>query len=260
MEYKLIGIDFDGTLLDDNKKITLKTKKALTNAINKYIIVGVTNRNLNSAKSVADLNLFNYLILNSGSNIYDLRKQECVSIDIINKKEALEITVLLNDFAKQIDFISGTTYYTYKGKRRKDSFSKKIDSIEQMPEDIARISIYLSNNEDANYCYELVNNKYKNINCFIMQDSFSNEKWIIINPKGINKETTLKSLGEKLNISMDEMIFFGDGLNDFEVMKKVGYSIAMGNALDEIKKIANEVTLSNNEDGIAYSIEKLNGN
>lgn len=35
MEYKLIGIDFDGTLLDDNKKITLKTKKALTNAINK---------------------------------------------------------------------------------------------------------------------------------------------------------------------------------------------------------------------------------
>ena len=51
------------------------------------------------------------------------------------------------------------------------------------------------------------------------------------------------------------MMFFGDGLNDLEVMESVGYGIAMGNVLDEIKEKVNEITLSNNEDGIGVFLK-----
>ena len=61
------------------------------------------------------------------------------------------------------------------------------------------------------------------------------------------------------NISLDEMIFFGDGLNDLEVMAEVGLGVAMGNALEEIKDKSKEVTESNNEDGIVKFLDrKLN--
>ena len=61
------------------------------------------------------------------------------------------------------------------------------------------------------------------------------------------------------NISLDEMIFFGDGLNDLEVIAEVGLGVAMGNALEEIKDKSKEVTESNNEDGIVKFLDrKLN--
>ena len=62
MKYKLIATDFDGTLLTDDKKITIETKNILKNIENKYIIVGSTARNLGSVKSVCDINIFHYLI------------------------------------------------------------------------------------------------------------------------------------------------------------------------------------------------------
>ncbi len=58
------------------------------------------------------------------------------------------------------------------------------------------------------------------------------------------------------NISLDEMIFFGDGLNDLEVISEVGLGVAMGNALDEIKDKSKEVTDSNNNDGIVKFLDK----
>lgn len=85
---------------------------------------------------------------------------------------------------------------------------------------------------------------------------YQKEKWLVVNPKGLDKRVTLEQLGKKLNIKLEEMIFFADGLNDLPVMEAVGCSVAMGNALDIIKEKANETTLSNNEDGIAISLEK----
>ena len=52
------------------------------------------------------------------------------------------------------------------------------------------------------------------------------------------------------------MIAIGDGLNDIPMLKYAGLGIAMENAYEEVKKIANDITLSNEQDGVAYSIEK----
>ena len=81
MNYKLISMDFDGTLLTSEKIITQNTKRVLEILKNNgYYIVGVTGRNINSAKSVCDLKMFNYLILNNGAFIYDVKKDNAENI------------------------------------------------------------------------------------------------------------------------------------------------------------------------------------
>ena len=66
----------------------------------------------------------------------------------------------------------------------------------------------------------------------------------------------IKIRADRLKINNDEMIFFGDGPNDLEVIKLVGCGVAMSNAIDIIKSEAKYITLSNNQDGIAIFLEK----
>ena len=60
-----------------------------------------------------------------------------------------------------------------------------------------------------------------------------------------------------MNILPSEMISFGDNENDLGMFEYAGYGVAMGNAIEKLKEKANYVTLSNNDDGIAYAIEKM---
>lgn len=257
--YKIIAIDFDGTLLNDKKKVTYKTKKILKKCKQKkYLIVALTARNLSSVKSVTSIKLFDYLLLNNGTYLYDVNKNIGKNNSILEKYEYINIINDLKEVAKQILIISSNNYYIYKGeKQNKLSFVKKIDKLEQIQEPINRMNIVLTNQEKINYYNNLIRNKYKNVNCFIMQDSNSSLKRLSINPKGVNKASALENLGKDLNIKLEEMIFFGDGLNDLEVMEKVGCSVAMENALEEVKNKAKFITKSNNDNGVAIYLEKI---
>lgn len=262
MKYKLIAMDFDGTLLTTDKKITEKNKNTILKYKNMgYIIVGVTARTLSSVKSVSDINMFNYLILNNGSYLYDVKNNQGDYKGIISPADYYNITEELKDLSMRIDYCSAYSYYYYKdnfGDNR--SFIKNIDNLEEIKEEIVRMNVHMLYQDKMDYCLNVINNNYKNLNCFIMQDSDGTQKWLVINPKDINKGLALKELGEKLNINIDEMIFFGDGPNDLEVLELVGCSVAMENALPEVKEKAKFITLSNNEDGIAVFLEKISNN
>lgn len=260
MNYKLIAMDFDGTLLNDQKEIGERTKEALKRYREEgYKIVGVTARALLSAKTVVPFDLFDYLILNNGVNLYDVLKEEGSYVGKISKKSASKIVEIVENFDCQInniDFISSTIYYSYKKKKNSSlSFIKDVDTVEEIEEDIARMNLFFSDWSHIDEICEHINKEQNDINCFIMQDSGSQEKWLVVNPKGVDKKITLENLGRKLHIKLEEMIFFGDGLNDLPIMENVGCSVAMGNALDEIKEKADYVTLTNNEDGIAIFLE-----
>lgn len=93
MEYNVIATDLDGTLLTSNKKVTEKTKKVLTILKSKgFFILGITARNLSSVKGVVDINFFDYLILNNGSDIYDINRNTSRNINHINKDIIKKLT------------------------------------------------------------------------------------------------------------------------------------------------------------------------
>ena len=78
----------------------------------------------------------------------------------------------------------------------------------------------------------------------------------MLSPKGITKGSCLEKLMKDENIGVDEVLVIGDGENDIDMFSKVKYSIAMGNAESYVKAEAYDLTLSNDEDGVAAAIEK----
>lgn len=75
--------------------------------------------------------------------------------------------------------------------------------------------------------------------------------------KRVNKGTGVKSLADVLGINADEIMALGDQENDIAMIEFAGVGVAMGNAIDAVKDVANFVTKSNLEDGVAYAIEKF---
>ena len=75
--------------------------------------------------------------------------------------------------------------------------------------------------------------------------------------KDVNKGVGMSKVAEKLNISQEEVICMGDAENDLHMLQYAGLSIAMGNADDNIKNMADYVTLSNEEGGVAHAIRKF---
>ena len=70
-------------------------------------------------------------------------------------------------------------------------------------------------------------------------------------PRGVSKGNTLHELSQLINIPLDNMMAFGDGNNDIEMLEFAGVGVALGNATPELKEVADHVTLTNNEDGPA---------
>ena len=82
----------------------------------------------------------------------------------------------------------------------------------------------------------------------------SNDTLIEVAPKTVSKLSAIKLLMGK-NDSLNDIIAFGDNYNDIEMLKNVGYGVAVANARDEVKAISNHVTLENTQDGVAHFIE-----
>ena len=85
---------------------------------------------------------------------------------------------------------------------------------------------------------------------------FSERYFMEITAKGVDKALGLSRIADYLGITRDEIMALGDGFNDISMLKYAGCSVAMGNAFDEVKAVAKDVTAGNDEDGVALAVEK----
>ena len=89
-------------------------------------------------------------------------------------------------------------------------------------------------------------------------DAFrSSDIFLELVPKGVNKGVALERLSAVLGVSLSDLIAIGDNYNDVEMLRLAGTSVAMGNAPEDIQRMATLVTKTNNEDGVAYALEHL---
>ncbi|CAO3630515.1 unnamed protein product [Cunninghamella blakesleeana] len=92
----------------------------------------------------------------------------------------------------------------------------------------------------------------------IIHVTYSNPYFVEISAVGITKGSTLKKIiDEKLDLKPENIVAFGDMPNDIQMIELAGIGVAMGNARDEVKKIADYITLTNEEDGVASVLEQL---
>lgn len=253
---KMIVTDLDGTLLDLDKSYSLNVKNYLAKLKNSgIIIVLATGRILDSAIDVTDGAEFaSYIISSNGCIVYDMK----------NKKELLtrnipmpDVIKLCRNYINKTDFIDICNNHHYNNLSRKETedigFTKKIRDVKTFftnEQNVTLLGLANKNKEALMDIYNEIEQVYPEYEVFIMQDSFSDNKWVEVMPKSVNKIAGIKRICEIENIDLNDVMAFGDGLNDVEMIHGVGIGVAMGNSLDEVKSSAKYVAPSHREDGV----------
>ena len=88
----------------------------------------------------------------------------------------------------------------------------------------------------------------------------SGKRVLAIKARGVSKAEAIKKLTQILEIPIEDVIAFGDEVNDMEMLKLVGLGIAMENADDVVKEAADRIAGNNDQDGVGKELEKIFGN
>lgn len=260
---KLIAVDLDGTLLKSDKTCSLETANYLKELKEKgNIIVIATGRILRSALTATKGAEFaNYIISDAGARIYDVENKETISKSVIDNLDIVKICSSYQPNWKRINICDEQYYNIYTNEEYKvRDFENLILDKQKFLENckgITHISVVTEQNEVEETKRKL-QEKLPHLKFTVMQDSFSDKKWVEIFNDGTGKYNAVKLIAEKENIDCQNIISFGDALNDIEMIRGSGVGVAMGNALEEVKKAAKFITLSNDEDGIKVFLEKYN--
>ncbi|AEB75202.1 Cof-type HAD-IIB family hydrolase [Clostridium botulinum] len=290
--YKLIGIDIDGTLVKNNKTLSNKTIETIEKAKKKGIkIVLVTGRPIQGLKQYTEklgLDSDNdYGIACSGGFIQCLGNKKVIFESSLTFKEFNYLYNLTKTLNITLNFLSRDTILTPNLNLTTQvecflsNMSMKITDFETLDENtfINRI-VYINETDDfadhlikiikrANIKYTFPEKLHGNSNLILDEDTLPKElfeNFTVLKPssetleiqkKGINKGSSLNFLAKKLGINPNEVIAVGDSGNDIDMIKYAGLGVAMGNAFSEVKEIADYITYTNEEDGLAHVIEKF---
>lgn len=265
MEYKLIAIDMDGTLLNSNNKVSLRTKKTIELAKEKGVhVVLSTGRILRSALYFAEeLQLNNPIIACNGAIILD-EKRNVIYNRPIRLDAARKVMEIGKKYSVYYHFYNEESLFSRQYiKEIVDYYSTRIQKInvEVFEDDYERI---LSKNPNIFKFLFIDNDNEKLIR---LREDFNSVEGISISKSWENnlevmdlkasKGIGLKILCNELNIDQSQVIAIGDSENDLSMLQVAGLSVAMGNGDENVKLVADYVTDTCDNDGVAKAIEKF---
>lgn len=213
-----------------------------------------------------------YLVSYNGSSIYDVKKKEVIFNQTISKKLTKEILRHLDTF----DIVTMVDYKDYiyvddaffdidyeipKGYQNIVHYESRGGNFKVIETDNLAASI----NIPVNKILIAGTPSYLQKNYKKMMEPFENEVTAAFSAPfyyeytdlGIDKAKALHEVFPKMGIEAKNIVSFGDGQNDRSIIEYAGIGVAMGNAVPEIKKIADEITDTNNNDGIAKFLDNL---
>lgn len=265
---KYIAFDMDGTLLNDNLEIMPKTLKCLIDLQEKGIkIIISTGRPLQGVLQYIDqLQLEKYggfIINNNGANIYDVKNNKEIfedKISVLDAKKSLKImkNYDIHPFIREgkdmfVENVFGPIISSVDGKEvfNAHMFESRLggflltevhdlESFIDFP--VSKIMAVADPRYIYDIYHELKSKFNENVYCIITANSM-----LEFVKNGINKGNALKIL----NIKPEELMAFGDGSNDLEMLKYAKYGIAMKNGMQIVKDISYDITENdNNNEGI----------
>ncbi len=267
MEYKLIAVDIDGTLLNSQKKVSPGNQAALNAVLDcgKHAV-------FSTGRCLAELNEFfglfpkmRYAICESGACIYDLVEQR----PVFRKPLAQELTRRILDYGAERDImpqaLAGEVHYLprrdvpdrlehFHMNQYREQYMTTATLLEDVfreCQDIPLDKICLYHGDPAQ--------RPETWAAFEQEDvvlSLAEESSVEFSPKGVDKGNGLERLCAHLGISVEETVAVGDAYNDLPILRKAGLSVAMGNANEEVKAVCDIVAADNDHDGVAETARR----
>lgn len=267
LDYKLIAIDMDGTLLNSRNEISKRTRDAILNAGDKGVhVVLATGRLLTSAKNYSSkIDLKRPIISSNGAVIID-ENENVIFEKHIDKSQIENITYIADKNDVYYHFYGKDSFYSNRYVKDIVEFYNPEGSLE---EDKVKFNLYnhigdILNKDIDIYKFIFIEDDVKKLyklreELQIVRDVNISSSWINnveIMEKDVSKGNSLRYLCEKLNINKDEIIAIGDNENDLSMLNFAGLGVSMGNANKNVKSAADIITSTNDEDGVAKIIEK----
>jgi len=262
MKYKLIAVDMDGTLLNSKGEITETTAEAIRMAVEKGIIFTIsTGRPIQGVEKYNSLlHLKGPVITYNGAMIVNAESHEILFRQELVRSDAKQIWEMGLQYDTTMCIWSNNRLYSNKWNDKIHDY-KKLSGVEP---------ILLKDFEtlpDMGITKILWYDEVERIEDFmrvLSPDMFSEVSYCTSKPtfleffsSKVSKSVAMKKIGEIYNITRDEMVAIGDGLNDLSMIQYAGLGVAMGNAEEEVKRNSQFVTTTNDEDGVRLVIEKL---
>lgn len=268
---KMIGLDLDGTLLNSRKELTEYTRTVLEKAIEQGVVVLVsTGRPISAVPE--EFHKFpgmRYMLTANGARIVDVQKGEVIYENLLPVENAEKVLDILREYDTIHEvFIDGKGYTYAKGLENvylyftEPGMAEYLLTTRTPVEDVCRTLRQMNKSADKVHGVfrdlqerRAALERLEHIPGIDVTAAFGNT--IEINREGTNKGLGLINLGKLLGIRREEIMACGDGMNDYEMLKTVGFGVAMENGHSRVKEIADYITGTNDEDGVAKAIEKF---
>ena len=259
---KAVFLDIDGTLRNSKKEITQKTRDVLKKC-NEYGILTIicSGRSKEYAHKIAlDACASNIVIASDGAEIYDYNKNQQLYVRFISKETCENIYNISKKYDVKIFIDTTNGQFTNDTEKQHSDTVTYVNNLKEiiLKNQILHIHFSSYNFKSSNSFIEDLK-KIDNIKITNNGEVyvFDNKYYIFIAAKDSDKGSAIENFCKIFHISKNETISFGDELNDIKMFMNTGHSIAMKNANPLLKAYATDITLSNDEDGVAIYLERF---
>lgn len=273
MDIRMIVVDMDGTLLNEVNKITARTIEVLQKAEDRGImIVPATGRCRALLPDELRQNLnIRYAILENGAEIWDYKENKAVYQSSLPEGIAAQVYDRIKGHTCFAEFFRNGEAYSEMDCfdrlmgmeldqnfvnyfRRNHIFVRTFEKLPEVLRQTKKINMY---NLEPSLRLELDKFLQDAGNCAMTSSVFDN---LEVQNRKTGKGEALNILCERTGVSRKEVIAFGDGDNDLQMLQCAGIGIAMSNATEKTRNAADEVARSNKEEGVAVYLEKFLAN
>lgn len=263
---QLIAIDLDGTLLSPDKTISPANKQALLDAEATGVhVVICTGRPLSGVRPIFEEIGFksdhSYSVINNGCTTVKSLDWSVITYAAFSEDDLLYLDLLSKEIHPQLSLFDLNRYIIL---NQEPNEMSKLDASAVHTEPV-RLSLeevlesqpifqgmFIDSKDEVDRFQE----QYESVLAKRFHTIRSQPILFEILPKDVNKATGLKALAERLGISTENVMAIGDENNDIEMIQYAGLGVAMGNAANHIKELADVTTTTNAEDGVATAIRR----
>lgn len=264
MEIKLIACDMDGTLLDSNRNISERNKKAIAKCIaaGKTFIIATGRMYIAARPYALQLGLDVPIVTYNGGLIRGSKSGKIFLEQPIKLETAQELLDYVKETGNYAQFYVGDELYIEKANKYSEMYGKMqgIDSC-IIPKGEAFYTaqgrpykiLMTMESGDLPATMERYRQRFKGK----LDITSSHPMFLEVMEPGVNKWQAICKLAEQLSIKKDEIMCLGDSDNDYEMVANAGIGVAMANATDKVKSGAKIITASNDDDGVAIVLESI---
>lgn len=259
---KCLIIDIDNTLTNTKREITDYTREIISKIVKKglYVVLCTGRTNQYAIKSSIYCNASPIVIVDNGALIYNYDTNKVYFSMSISKQLSQRIFEIC--LANKVDCVFNAINARYRSKETMNRFLQNIETIDSLAninEMVTQIVVSSEDEERVKKCYDLIS-KIKEVeinNTSLGINVKRDYAFLDVNTPGISKGLAIQKLMNILNLNTEEIMCFGDSINDISMFNVCNYSVALNNAEESLKKLAYMITeYDNDEDGLAKFLNK----